>query len=235
MTLIKANYGALKGPWLPSSAGSASALIILLHGYGANGLDLFGMAEPIRQALGDQTIAIWSPDAPEPLPGADEFFAQSAYQWFPLSTLDRDDMKHHVKAVVPIVRDAILAATAALDLPMSKVVVLGFSQGGMVALETCLALNDSVAAVIGLSTGYLGGGGDAVLKSKPAVTLVHGDADPVIPPASLQMAVEDLSVAGIKAEAHLLPALQHGIDQRAFDIAISAIASGLGSTKAAGH
>jgi len=225
MNVISAEFGPLGGPFLASSQGQATGLVVLLHGYGANGLDLFGLADPLRSALQDTGLAVWSPNAPEVLPGAGQFMAQEAYQWFPITSLDRSELAGGVQDVGPVAREAILTAAAQLNVPLSRVAVVGFSQGGMVALEACLAMDAPVAAVVGLSTAYLGAGREAAVTARPPVTLVHGDADPVVEPRSLAIAVDALKAAGIEADAHMLPGLQHGIDQRSFDLMARALAA----------
>ena len=225
MNIISAQFGPLGGPFMASTEEQATGLVVLLHGYGANGLDLFGLAEPLRAALQNSGLAVWSPNAPEILPGAGQFMAQEAYQWFPITSLDRRQLAGGVQQVAPLAQEAILAAAAQLIVPLSNVAVVGFSQGGMVALEACLTMDQPVAAVVGLSTAYLGVGREALVTARPPVTLVHGDADPVVEPSSLAFAVDGLKAAGIDADHHMLPGLQHGIDQRAFELAVKAVAA----------
>ena len=223
MNVMSAEFGPLSGPFMASTEERTTGLVVLLHGYGANGLDLFGLAEPLRAALQNSGLAVWSPNAPEILPGAGQFMAQEAYQWFPITSLDRRELAGGVQQVAPVAQQAILAAAAQLNVPLSYVAIVGFSQGGMVALEACLTMDQPVAAVVGLSTAYLGVGREAFVMARPPVTLVHGDADPVVEPSSLALAVDGLKAAEIEADAHMLPGLQHGIDQRAFDLAVKAL------------
>jgi len=56
-------------------------MVVFLHGYGANGLNLLGLAEPLSEHLPDTVFV--APDAPEEIVGM-----SSAFQWFPIPWMD---------------------------------------------------------------------------------------------------------------------------------------------------
>ena len=62
----------------PDKAGS---VIVFLHGYGADGADLLGLAEPLGRYLPD--TAFYAPNAPEPCRNN-----PFGFQWFPIPWLD---------------------------------------------------------------------------------------------------------------------------------------------------
>jgi phospholipase/carboxylesterase len=51
------------------------------------------------------------------------------------------------------------------------------------------------------------------IAARPPVLLVHGDADPVVPPAALRQAQATLAAVGTPVEAHLRSGLGHAIDE----------------------
>jgi phospholipase/carboxylesterase len=53
----------------------------------------------------------------------------------------------------------------------------------------------------------------AEIKSKPAILLVHGTADPVVPYASLATAETVLQSAGIAVTTATRPGVAHAIDE----------------------
>ena len=59
---------SLSGPHLPLAQGPATHLVVLLHGYGADGNDLIGLAEHWREFL--PGAAFVAPNAPDRVPGA---------------------------------------------------------------------------------------------------------------------------------------------------------------------
>src|SRR5579871_470310 len=79
----------LSGPRLPPAGGKASHLVVLCHGYGADGNDLIGLAPHWQKAL--PTVAFAAPNAPDRCPGS------AGYQWFPISRLDPQEVRRGVE------------------------------------------------------------------------------------------------------------------------------------------
>ena len=81
----------LSGPvFEPASKRPASSIVLLLHGYGANGEDLIGLAPPLSQALPDTVFL--SPNAPFPCEGN----PIGGFQWFDVW---QNEGKDRIKAV----------------------------------------------------------------------------------------------------------------------------------------
>ena len=53
----------LKSKRIAPKSGELRSVVVFLHGYGANGDDLLGLAEPLAEHLPDTLFV--SPDAPE--------------------------------------------------------------------------------------------------------------------------------------------------------------------------
>ena len=66
----------LTGPERPAASGHADSAVVFLHGYGADGNDLIGLAEPLAPHLPNTRFL--APNAPERCPGN-----PMGYQWFP--------------------------------------------------------------------------------------------------------------------------------------------------------
>ena len=64
-----------------AAAGSVNSLVVLVHGYGADGADLLGLADPLGAHL--PHTAFVAPNAPERCSGN-----PFGYQWFPIPWLD---------------------------------------------------------------------------------------------------------------------------------------------------
>jgi phospholipase/carboxylesterase len=178
--------------------------VVLLHGLGADGNDLFGLVPALAPALPD--TAFFSPDAPFPCD-----MAPFGRQWFSLQTRTADAIEAGVHAAAGIL-DAFLDETLErLGLDASKLALVGFSQGTMMSLYVGLRRAKSLAGIVGYSGRLVGAASE--FKSKPPVLLVHGDADQVVPPDSLPLAVKTLEHAGVPVEAVTRPGLGHGIDE----------------------
>ena len=189
---------ALDGPRIPASGGRAKGLVVFLHGYGADGGDLIELGRHWR-ALLPQTAFV-SPHAPERCAGA-----PTGRQWFALTNRPRtttggaeDRWNGVVKARGPI--DAFLdAELERLGLDDSKLALVGFSQGSMMAMHLGLRRRRAPAAILGYSGLFVGPERlkEATARNArgapPPVLLVHGDQDPLIPLEAMFMAAEALA------------------------------------------
>ncbi len=196
----------ISGPRLPPAAGrEARSLVVLLHGWGADGDDLITMAPHWGQLMPD--AAFVSPHAPFP---CDMGYGR---QWFSLADRTPAMLVARLKAVVPVVNAFIEAELAALGLGPERLALIGFSQGTMLSLYLAPRRAPACAAVLGYSGALLGGETlSAEVTARPPVMLIHGEADSMVPSSSMAQAKESLEVVGFKVESHLRPGLGHGID-----------------------
>ena len=194
--------------------------MVLLHGYGANGDDLIALAEGWRTRL--STAAFVAPNAPELIPGM-----YGALQWFPLTLRDPHEYWRGVVAARPAIDRFIDQELARLGLGPDRLVLVGFSQGTMLALH--VALRRAPAAVIGYSGLLAGPERFDEIKVASPILLVHGEADDLIPVEALHVAREQLAAAGLTVEWHVRPGLGHGIDAGGQRLAQGFIAQALGA------
>jgi len=192
----------LSGPRLPPLRGEATHLVVLAHGYGADGNDLIGLA-PIWQRL-LPTVAFVAPNAPEPSS------AGFGYQWFPISRLDPDEMARGVESAAGTLEAFVDSELARLNLTPDKLALVGFSQGTMMSLH--VGLRRAPAAIVGYS-GLLAGAPPSLGPDTPPILLVHGDADPMIPAGALFMSAANLGAAGAAVQWHISPGVGHSIDE----------------------
>lgn len=196
----------LDGPRLaPAAGGTPRQLVVFLHGYGADGNDLIGLGREWARAL--PHAAFVSPNAAEPCG-----MAPMGRQWFDLSLGDMSIIAEGVARAAPPLDAFLDAELTRHNLPPEALALVGFSQGTMMALAVGLARNPSPAAIVGYS------GALATVEtlpppgSGPAILLVHGDMDEVIPVDAMYMAREMLGQAGLPVEWHVSQGIGHGID-----------------------
>lgn len=198
---------ALSGPARkPKSGQAADSLVILLHGYGSNGDDLIALADQWAPILPNTEFV--SPNAPDEVG-----LAPNGYQWFELTGLNEDAMAEGAREARPVVDQFIDEQMARLNLPASRVALVGFSQGTMMCLHTGLRRKEQLAGILGYS-GALPAT-DALkdeIQSRPPVRLIHGDHDDVLPVAATFLAVEQLREAGVSVDWHICHRLHHSID-----------------------
>ena len=198
----------LSGPsFAPASGGPAKQLVILLHGVGADGDDLIGLAPALSRVVPDAEFL--APNAPEPCD-----MAPVGYQWFSLQDRSPDIIEAGVRAAAPLVDRFIDDNCAARQITADRVALFGFSQGCMMSLFVGLRRPSPLAAVLGYS------GALVALKklageivSRPPVLLVHGEADPVVPHQMLAASQAGLEAAGVDVQSLSRPGLGHAIDE----------------------
>jgi phospholipase/carboxylesterase len=223
------NPTTLDGPrWGPASGGAPTSLVVLLHGWGADGDDLIGLAPHWGARLPDTLFV--SPHGPEPCE-----MNPIGRQWFslgdltPTGGLSEAALQPRAEAVRPMVDAFIDDRLARLGLADDRLAVVGFSQGTMVALHVAIRRRAAPAALVGYSGRLIGAADlarDAV--AKPPILLVHGAADDVVPAASTEAAARDLTAAGFAVEAYIRPGLGHGIDPEGLALGGDFLAARLG-------
>jgi len=199
----------------PASGGDPRQLVVLAHGYGANGQDLIGLAEPLSQALPDAQFV--SPDAPETVPGY-----PAGRQWFPLAQRTAEELSNGVRTAGPVLDAFIDAELERYGLIDEDLALIGFSQGTMLMLHVGLRRDPGPAAIVGFS-GALAAPETLKdeIKARPPVFLAHGDADPVVPHQAMNQAAAALADAGLSVICRKTPGLQHAIAPEGFQIAAS--------------
>jgi len=198
----------LDGPRIAPSRGRASALVVLLHGYGANGDDLIALGEAWRQQLPD--AAFVAPNAPEPIPGM-----YGGLQWFDLTLRDPSEYWRGVTAARPLLDGFLDTELARYRLAADRLVLVGFSQGSMLALHVGLRRSAAPAGIVAYSGLLAGPEHLAEVTSRPPVLLIHGEIDELIPVQALHLARQALVGRGMRVEWHVRPGLGHGIDPQA--------------------
>ncbi|MDP6805502.1 MAG: dienelactone hydrolase family protein [Rhodospirillales bacterium] len=200
---------ALDGPILaPRSGVVAKQLVVLLHGVGADGNDLIGLAPAFAESLPD--AAFLSPHAPFPYD-----MAPFGRQWFSIRDFGAEARLDGVRAAAPTLDSFLDAILAEYRLGLGALALVGFSQGAMMALHTGLRRAEPIAGILSYSGIMVGEDHLAQeICSRPPVLLVHGEDDPLIPAAALPAATAALEVNGIDVASHLCPRLGHGIDEK---------------------
>jgi phospholipase/carboxylesterase len=199
---------SLSGPsQRPASGGKPRQLVILLHGLGADGNDLIGLAPYWAPLLPEAEFL--APNAPFPCD-----MAPYGYQWFSFQSRELAAIEAGVRAAAPPLDAFIDEALSARGLSERELALVGFSQGTMMSLHVGLRRASPFAGIVGYSGALIG---DVTLpgeiRSRPPVLLVHGEADDVVPFTAMGMAERALKAAGIPVTTLGRPGLPHSIDE----------------------
>lgn len=178
--------------------GEANAAVIWMHGLGADGNDFVPIVPELRlpEALKIRFIFPNAPVQPVTLNAGVRMRA-----WYDISSLDFD--RRADEAGIRASQQKILALIErehARGLAYARIVLAGFSQGGVIALQTGLRCGHKLGGVIALST-YLACGDTLHSEGTPAnkdtrVLMIHGTRDGVIPVSVAQRSHEALVSAG---------------------------------------
>ncbi|MDR2336268.1 MAG: phospholipase [Burkholderiaceae bacterium] len=164
----------------PASAGDDNAwLLVLMHGVGSNEQDLFGLAPYVPGNF--HVLSLRAPYRMGP----------NANAWFEFSVNADGSRTINVPqeaASRALVIQTLEAAARQLRVPASRVIVGGFSQGGIMSLSVLLTRPETVAGAVALHSRLLP---EIVPHIQPAAAFVgkllwvsQGLQDNVIPPVA---------------------------------------------------
>ena len=190
----------------PIKADEVTSLIILLHGWGADAADMFGLAPILGQVK--QGCAFYAPNAPYPCAASPH-----GREWFDIqqgengAIMAMDDLDELLESVFD-----------EFSLPASQIILGGFSQGGMMTLAAGPAYE--LAGLISFSGALLTEQRLAeATVSSPPILLIHGDLDDVVPATALIDAQSNLEEKGYDVEVVLEKGIGHSISETGLDAA----------------
>ena len=184
----------------------ATGLVVWLHGLGADGHDFVPFVREL--GLTERGLRVVLPHAPARPIRAYRGYVMRAWCDVLHTDFGRDRDERGIDESVARVT-ALLRAETARGIPPQRVVIAGFSQGGVVALEAGLRYPERLAGLIGLST-YLAlpdrleAEASAANRGLP-VFIGHGYQDPIIPVGLGDQSARTLTAAGYLVEYRRYP------------------------------
>ncbi len=164
----------------------ATNRLVLLHGWGADAQDLVPVGKLLTEGFKER-FEIVSLSAPQPHPSG---FGR---QWYPLYPHQWTEVPNAVLNLERCINNLCLE-----KIPLEKTLLLGFSQGGAMALE--LATRKKFKGVFALSS-YPHPDWKP-LKDMPHIFLCHGNMDQVVPKDASQKSFDMLRRNGIKSDLY---------------------------------
>jgi phospholipase/carboxylesterase len=178
----------------------ARAAVVLLHGRGASADGILSLTD----ALSQHDVAYVAPQA-------------SGGSWYPLSFLAPLDQNEPYLSQSLANVASIVDSLIAQGIEPGRIVLMGFSQGGCLALEFAARNPRNYGAVIGLSAGLIGPDGmarqDRGSLAGIRVLLGCSDVDPHIPLARVYESARVLAGLGADVDARIYPGMDHIINE----------------------
>ena len=206
--------------YVPADAEDGVAVVVLLHGRGADRTDLFSLRRFFPPAW-----AVIAPDAPFPAAPWGYGPGRAWYRYLGRNTPEPDSFTASLNAV-----DRLLdAAAETIGCEPGRIAIGGFSQGGTVSMGYALSHPDRALSVVNFS-GFLAdhpsvnASPDTVRNAR--IFWGHGTADPAIP---FELAIEGRGLLR-EAEADLEThdyAIGHSISQDELHDAVTWLERGL--------
>lgn len=203
----------LSGPMLAPKSGAPEQVVVLVHGYGSDGQDLISLAPYLQDILPNALFV--APNAPHACD-----MNPAGYQWFPLD-LDRDISRlQGAETTRPVLGGFLQDLWDETGLSAADTLLIGFSQGAMVSLDTGVRLADRLMGIVSFSGGVISPENlEAEIKTRPPVLLVHGSDDDVVPVKMSIVGCEALKASGVNAQLHISPRTAHSISQDGLEAA----------------
>ena len=210
----------LSGPMRAAKSGNAKYLVVFVHGYGADGNDLIGLADPLAEHLPD--VVFHAPNAPQRCTGN-----PMGYQWFPIPWLDGSseaDAAEGMESAAAMLNNWLDETMKAEGVDEDHTLLVGFSQGTMMSLHIAPRRASPLAGVVGFSGRLMAPETlEDEAQSHLPILLIHGDEDPVVPLQSLPEAADALTKVGYEVYTHISKGTGHGIAQDGLQLALQFI------------
>ncbi|MGB7274879.1 MAG: dienelactone hydrolase family protein [Geitlerinemataceae cyanobacterium] len=169
----------------PKNNQDPKGLIALLHGWGANADDLASLT-PLLHLPDYQFLC---PEAPLIHPHVPQ-----GKMWYDLETSEHKGLPESQR----LLTNWLKGLESQTNVPLSKTILAGFSQGGAMTLDVGLSLeNAPPLAGLVVFSGYLHATIDRKTTIRPPVLMLHGTQDPIVPVTAARQARDTLTQLGI--------------------------------------
>jgi phospholipase/carboxylesterase len=193
----------------PIAERPAKRLFVFLHGCGATAQSMIPIAFKFQARFSSAALVVPSGFNPERQGG-------EAQDWYSTRGLNADNHGERVAAVLPDVEDLVRREQTNFGVPASRTVLIGFSQGGTVALEA-VKVAGLAAAVVAFSARF------AQLPPRGShiaarIHLVHGEYDSVVSRVYAERAARVLAGLHVPVTLDIVEDLGHALSHRAISL-----------------
>ncbi len=198
----------------------AEKLAIMLHGIGSDGRDLLSLVPYMQKKL--PNVHFFSPNGIEKAN-----MAMTGYRWFNLEDTNLLALNKELGRVYPKIMDLVKKKLDELNLQWKDLILIGFSQGAMVATYLTLSSEERLTATISFSGVCIPPVRIPNYISKTPICLIHGQEDSVVEFKYLDLSFKKLQEYGFLVEKHVIPNLEHSIDSNCINKTVEFILSNI--------
>ena len=190
----------------PTPQHPTNHLFVFLHGCGATAQSMLPIALRFQARFPSAALVVPSGFDPDARGGA-------AQDWYPTRGLNCDNHGARVAAVLPDVEDLVRREQTHFGVPAGRTVLIGFSQGGTVALEAVKGAG-LAGAVVAFSSRFarLPANGAHI---RARIHLVHGAYDSVVSRVHSERAARVLNGLHVPVTLDIVEDLGHELSHRA--------------------
>jgi phospholipase/carboxylesterase len=192
---------------IQSPSRTPEQLFLLFHGVGSTPENMVPLGQLLAAEFRDAAvISVPSPDISD---------MGSGYQWFSVRGINEDNRVQRIADTMPRFVETIKSLQKATGTTAAQTVLVGFSQGAIMALES----TQSTEPLARRTVAFAGRFARLPERAPVSTTLhfIHGTSDPVIPCSHTVKATERLTRLGAAVTTDVIPGLGHGINQEAAD------------------
>ena len=193
--------------------GAIEQLVLFFHGVGSNAQDLVPVAQQFAQALKHAMVVSVN--------GAQPSDFGSGRQWFSVAGVTEANRVGRVAAVMPLFQSTVQHWQELAGVSPDKTILVGFSQGSIMALESTQRQPSVAGRVIAFSGRFAVE--PKLAPTGTAINLIHGSADAVIDADNSLAAARQLKALGTTVTVDIVPGMSHGIDARMVSLALSKV------------
>jgi len=193
--------------------GAIQQLVLFFHGVGSNAQDLVPVAQQFAQVLKHAMVVS--------INGAQPSDFSSGRQWFSVAGVTEENRVGRVAAVMPLFQSTVQQWQKLAGVTAEKTILVGFSQGSIMALESTQLEPALAERVIAFSGRFAIE--PKVAPTETVVNLIHGSADAVIDADNSVAAARQLKALGARVTVDIVPGMSHGIDARMVSLALGNI------------
>ena len=193
----------------PSQEHRTNHLFVFLHGCGATAQSMIPIAFKFQARFPSAALVVPSGFDPDAHGGA-------AQDWYPTRGLNCDNHRERVACVLPDLEDLVRREQTNFGVTASRTVLIGFSQGGTLALEA-VKTPGIAGAVVAFASRY------AKLPAPGArigsrIHLVHGEVDSVVSRVYAERAARVLSGLHVPVTLDIVEDMGHALSHRAISL-----------------